>query len=728
MHYLIFNYAFAKAKPHNQNTTILNQFLSHKKFIVLQHDQKDCGCACLKMALRYYGGDENLEYLKELSGTNRRGTSFLGMIQAGAIVGLEAIAYNASIDDIKSIKVPYVLQVEDQGMLHYIICFLYDVKKGFLMGDPAIGMRYYSERELLEKWKSGNLLTLEKTPALVQKKLSRYGYIPWLMSMIRQDNAFYISAIFLGVVIALLGMTTLVFTEKLVDVVLPSRDLGLLFKTLGIWFFLLIVILVLSYLRSRILVQQAYRFNIRIFSFFFKRLLYMPKSFYDSKKQGDMIARMNDTQRIQRNIKTIIADSFIELFTLVIAAIVLFVYSQGVALLVLVSLPTLLMCTLLYNPAIKKLQHLMFSRYAIVESKYIDTIGGITPIKVYNREEELFSENSSEYNNFQKAMRSLVNKDVSQSFIIGISGTIITAAGIAYAVLQVYERFIEVGDLIAIISLVGIVVSSIEGLVQLNFEILESRVAIERMFDFIQRSDAIDKNEIIDSKVLTEEIKSIEIKGLFFSYPGQEPIITNGNVALQKGVITYLIGNSGSGKSTLAQLLLKFYKPLEGTVDINKNIPLSTISKKEWRSYVSYVPQSIKIFNDTILYNIGSKTGMDNNAIEDFCRVELGLEDFFLRFKDGFNTILGEEGVLPSGGEKQIIGLVRALIHKPKILLLDEATSSLDEAMQSMILDLLEKVKKDKIILFITHDKRVLRGSEGYIYELKNKAIKKIES
>ena len=100
----------------------------YEKYIVLQQDQKDCGCACLKMALRFYGGDTNLEYLKEISGTSSKGTSFLGLIQASEKIGLSSEAYEASIEDIKNLEHPFIIHIEKEGFSHYILCFGYDNK------------------------------------------------------------------------------------------------------------------------------------------------------------------------------------------------------------------------------------------------------------------------------------------------------------------------------------------------------------------------------------------------------------------------------------------------------------------------------------------------------------------------------------------------------------------------------------------------------------------------
>ncbi len=603
----------------------------YKKHFVLQHDQKDCGCACLKMILRHYNGDVNLEYLKEISGTTTKGTSFLGLVQASEKIGLFSEAYKAELEDIKKIKSPFILHTESvDGFQHYIACFSYS-KKGFIIADPALGIQVYTEEELLKIWKSGYILIVENKKNETYLKPDKKEYSKWILEMMKEDTSFYISAVFLGIIIALLNMTTLVFTEKLLDVVLPSRDVSLLFNTLFIWFTLLLVIIILNYIRSIILIKQAYRFNIRLFHFFFKRLLKMPKTFFDSKKQGDMIARMNDTERIQKNIKTIIADSFIEVCIVAISFIFLFSYSTHVASITLISFPILYLCTLLFNDVIKKLQNKMFNNYALTESRYIDTVNGIETIKVFNKENKYFNKNIKVYRSFQKSILEILKQDINQSTIIDLCGTIIILSGIAYAVLLAFNRSLEIGDLIAIISLIFMIVDTVKNIVQLNIEIIESKIAIKRMFDFAKRSDQINET----SKEVITKIFSINLKGISFSYPGQDYLITAGNMELIKGKITFLKGQSGSGKSTLSQLLLKFYKQTNGSIIINDTLHLNQIDTRIWRDNISYVPQNIKVFNGDILYNITLDENLNQDEkVVNFCEEYLKLGTYFSKFQN----------------------------------------------------------------------------------------------
>jgi len=363
----------------------------------------------------------------------------------------------------------------------------------------------------------------------------------------------------------------------------------------------------------------------------------------------------------------------------------------------------------------------MFINYAQTESNYIDTISGIETIKVFNKEEVYFKKNMKTYTSFQKSILTIVKQDINQNTLVDVCGTIICVAGIAYAVLLAFNRVIEIGDLIAVISLIFMIVDATKSLVQLNFEILESKIAIERMFDFAQRSNQLTDEEIGEQEINTA-IETISITNISFSYPGQDLLITDGSLFLKKGRITFLKGKTGSGKSTLSQLLLKFYVPNTGSIIINNNIYLKDLETRNWRNKIAYVPQNINIFNGDILYNIALDDDYDPTKIIKFCNETLKLDSFFTKFQDSYWTVLGEEGVKPSGGEKQLIALARALYKQPKVLILDEAISSMDEVTRKMIWELLHALKKELIILFITHDVKLINNASN-VYTIENNII-----
>jgi len=292
-----------------------------------------------------------------------------------------------------------------------------------------------------------------------------------------------------------------------------------------------------------------------------------------------------------------------------------------------------------------------------------------------------------------------------------------------YAIILVFNHSIKIGDMIAIISLILLFIESTNSIVQLNFDIFESKIALERMFDFVERSKEIE-NDYTTNSVNIKDVETIKIKNLSFAYPGQDYLIESATLSLERGKITALIGKSGSGKSTIIQILLKFYKASSGKIIVNNAIAFQDISISSWRNAVAYVPQNIKIFNTNLLGNISLDENINENKVIAFCK-NLGFDGYFSNFQDSYWTMLGEEGINISGGEKQLVALARALFSNPKILLLDEVSASMDEKTEQFVLEMLLSQKAKFLTLFITHKKELVNKFSDIVFYIKNKHIKK---
>ena len=204
------------------------------------------------------------------------------------------------------------------------------------------------------------------------------------------------------------------------------------------------------------------------------------------------------------------------------------------------------------------------------------------------------------------------------------------------------------------------------------------------------------------------------MQNISFRFPGRKQILKDVSLHFNNGEMVALLGESGGGKSTLLQLIQKFYSPEAGTIKTD----ITTIDAQQWRETIGSVPQDLKIFNGNLLYNITlSDQPEDYQKAVAFCE-DNGFGKYFQEFPQNYLTLLGEEGVNLSGGQKQLVVLARALFRQPKILLLDEATSAMDRNTENFILSLLQKAKSEMAILLVTHRiKTAQRCDRIYILE-----------
>jgi ATP-binding cassette, subfamily C, bacteriocin exporter len=327
-----------------------------KKTHTLQHDQTDCGVACLRSILRYYGGDATLETLRDLSGTSIQGTSLLGMQQAAEAQGLEAEAYE--IEDLDIFKAeatfPCILHVLiDQKLEHYVVCYkTLEGNSGYVIGDPAKGIEEWTETELLERWKTRAMLNLKpRADFEVLAHTSNRKWV-WFRNLVREDLPILSIASLMGMAIAVLSLSTAYFSQKLIDDFLPNNKINKLLLGLGLLLFILLAKSGLGYVRTLLLLRQSKDFNSRVANAFYKNLMYLPKAFFDNRKTGDLIARMNDTRRIQTTIVQLTGVVFIDVFVVIISLVFVFMYSWMLGVVCLLSLPLFGLLVYLYNQPI----------------------------------------------------------------------------------------------------------------------------------------------------------------------------------------------------------------------------------------------------------------------------------------------------------------------------------------------------------------------------------------
>mgnify|MGYP000052604207 CR=1 FL=1 len=692
----------------------MKQNLKHlKKSLVLQHDQSDCGVACLLSIIQYYEGVNSLEKLRELSGTTKQGTTLLGLYQAAGSLDLVAEGCEADLNSLIEHDKPVILHVLIRNRLkHYVVCYGYQDEE-FIIGDPAHGIQRYSKEDLEEIWKSKTCLTLEPTINFSNAKTVKASKKEWFLRLLREDFDILKISLALGLVIAILGMAMAIFSQKLIDDILPSRDYGKLVTGIVLVAFLLLVRTAFSSLREYFLTRQSKDFNNRIIDRFFGSLLRLPKSFFDTRKVGDLVARLNDTRRVQKVIRTIAGGILIDALVVLVSFGFLFYYSWQTGLISLVSLPFYFFLLYRANKEIINAQRETMQGYAHSEGNFISTIQGIATIKNNSRQSFFQEQNRKVYGNFQEKLYRLGLINVRLSLISGIFSIAFLIAVLSFNSMKVYNEQLLLGELMAILGIAGSLLPSVANLALVTIPINEAKVAFNRMFEFAGMQKEY------TGKTQVDNFKSLVIKNLSFRFAGRKQLLKNLSLKIEKGQSIAIVGESGCGKSTLGQILQKFYNFEGGKAVVNDYFDLEDLELESWRNLVGVIPQEIQIFPGTIINNIllGKENEMDD--ILDFCK-SYGFDKFIQQFPQGYKTLLGEEGINLSGGQKQIIALARALYKKPQLLILDEATSAMDRNTEKFTMDLLRKLRDELAIIFISHRLHTIRSLADRIYVLEN--------
>ncbi|PKP19154.1 MAG: peptidase C39 [Bacteroidetes bacterium HGW-Bacteroidetes-23] len=688
-----------------------------EKTHTLQLDQSDCGVACLMSLIKLYGGTNSIEKLRELSGTTKQGTTMLGLYQVANKIGFTADGCEADIQALIHHKEPVILHVVIEKQLqHYIVCYGYEEGKGFLIGDPAKGIYYLSKEELNEIWVSKSCLTLAINENFIKAETEKKSQKKWFLDLLKEDYKLLWISVLLGVFVAGLGLAMSLFSQKLIDDILPSNNINKLVSGIALLTVLLLARVGISVLREFFLLQQSKDFNNRINQQFFTSLLQLPKPFFDTRKIGELVARLNDTQRVQRVIKLLASNLVIDVLVSAISLVFLFMYSWKIGLIALLSVPLYFYIIYRSNKKIIDSQKEVMQSYAFNESNYINTMQGIATIKNDNKQAVFNNANEVIFANFQEKIFNLGKINIALSWQSGLASVLFLIGVLIYTSIQVFNKEIKLGELMAILGIVGSLLPSIANLALIAIPINEAKIAFKRMYEF-----ASFEKENENGFPITE-INTIEVKNLSFRFAGRSELFSSINLSIEKGKIKAIVGESGSGKSTLGQILQRFYTFESGVITVNNQHQLNEIELKSYRDLIGVIPQEITIFNGNVIENIllGS-TNTPENIIKFLSH--FGFDAYFNQLPQGLATILGEEGINLSGGQKQIIALARVLYKKPQFLILDEATSAMDRNTENFTMQLLQKIKPTCAILFISHRLNTLKTYADEIYILENKTI-----
>lgn len=692
-----------------------------KKTFSLQKDLTDCGVGCLQSLVRYYDGDISLETLREKSGTSKTGTTLLGLFQCAQAIGFDAEGCEADVNALIEHGEPVILHtIIDQKFEHYVICYSYHFNGDhqFLIGDPAKGLEYWTKEYLEEVWQSKTCLTLKPNAQFQKKTKTDSEKRLWLKNLIKDDQEAVYTIIFLGFTFTLLGMSMSIFSQKLIDDILPKKKISLLLLSISFLGFLLFAKVIIQALRELYIIKQSKAFNERINKKFYTSLLHLPKMFFDSRKIGDFVARLNDTQRIQIVIKQLITNTAVDILGVLISIGFLFFYSWKLAIVCIIISPIIFYIIFSFNKKIIESQRNVMQSYSSNEANYIDSIRGIEVVKGFSKQDLFIKRNEAVFSFFQTKIFELGKLNLTILLYSGLTLVIFLLLILGFSSYNVLNNEIKIGELMAIIGISSSLLSSITNLALVTIPIQEAKVAFDRMFEYSSlEKEKTEGLEIVD-------VQSINIKNIDFRFNGRSRLLNQISFSLQKGKVTCLLGESGSGKTTLTEILQKNYFPEKGEIIINENINLKDISINNWRSLAGIVPQNIQLFNGNVLENIILDEQVNEQKLHEL--ISLGFDRFINFLPQGFLTLVGEEGINLSGGQKQLLGWMRALYHNPQFLILDEPTSSLDKANRKFIYDLIQKLKTEKIIFIISHYLEDLKEVSDEILTIKDTQISEL--
>jgi ATP-binding cassette, subfamily C, bacteriocin exporter len=358
-----------------------------RKFHVTQLGEYACGLACLSTLSKFHGGEVSQEKLRDISGTTTSGTTLLGLIQAAREIGLEAKGFEAELSHLKEQESPVILHVVmDKVREHYVVCFGHQEGK-FWVSDPSSGIQAWDENFLLDIWKSKILLQVKPSQGFQTQSGQTRSKWEWFKSLIAEDIPVLMVAAVLGTLMAVTGLSTAIFSQRLIDDFLPNQNyqkaiLGVI--ALGV---LLLFRSVLGYFQGVFMARQGRDLNLRIVSSFIYKILRLPMKYFKGFSTGDLIARMNDSLRIKNTVAMITGTVIINLLVVLVSLSFVFYQSLWIGYLCLAGILAFLFTGWRYHRPILEKQKEVMAAHALNETQYIDGLTGIPVLRSFGKEE-----------------------------------------------------------------------------------------------------------------------------------------------------------------------------------------------------------------------------------------------------------------------------------------------------------------------------------------------------
>ncbi|MFW0739919.1 peptidase domain-containing ABC transporter [Flavobacterium sp. T12S277] len=695
-----------------------------------QADHKDCGPTCLKIIARYYGKIINIQELRDLSETTLEGSSLLFLSDAAEKIGFRTLGAMLDTENLKEVPLPCILHWNQN---HYVV--LYKIKRGvYYVSDPTFGLIRYNQEDFIKFWignnadestKEGIALLIEATPKFFQSDFDKEDNKGLGFGLLAQYVLRYKSFLIqLSIGLLASSLLQLIFpflTQSIVDVGIQNQNIHFIYLILFAQLFLFAGRTGLELIRSWILLHLSTRINISLISDFFIKLMNLPISFFDVRMTGDIMQRINDHRRIERILTTSSLNVLFSVINMFIMGGVLAYFNLQIFLVFFAGSVLYFGWITLFLKRREVLDYKRFAEVSSEQNKVMELINGMQEIKLHNAEKQKrWGWEYIQARLFRVSIKGLVleqTQSIGSSVINELKNIFI----IFLSAKLVIDGSITLGMMLAISSIVGGLNGPIAQLIEFVRELQDAKISLARLSEIHEKEGEAQQEVHQTSDVPYDS--DIDINNLSYRYLGSDiPVLEDLTLKIPANKVTAIVGVSGSGKTTLMKLLLKFYEPEKGEINIG-NAQLKNISQRAWRSNIGAVMQEGFIFSDTIANNIAIGVDKVDKERLVYAADVANIKEYISGLPLGYNTKIGAEGLGMSTGQKQRLLIARAVYKNPEILFFDEATSALDANNEKEIMQKLDIFFKDKTVVVIAHRLSTVMNADQTVVLDKGKII-----
>jgi ABC-type bacteriocin/lantibiotic exporter with double-glycine peptidase domain len=686
---------------------------------IRQHNEEDCGAACLATVCARHRTQLPLGWIRHLVGTSREGTTLLGLKRGAEKLGFHAQAAKADaslLNDLKALPLPIICHW--QGC-HWVV--LHGARGDqLLVADPAVGLRQLSRQEFLAGWANGVVLLLEPDPTRFpvsnqpsQRWRSGQGLaiVPRLLQPFR---GLLVQALGLNLAIGVLALGMPLMMQILTDDVLVRGD-GEMLRSLAIGILLLFVFRGLLNLLQGVLVGHfGQKLQLQMVLHYGQHLLRLPLSYFESRRSGEVVSRLDDIQKLNDLIADLTLGLPGQFCIAVVSLIWMWQYSGSLTMAALIGYAVVVATQLAVLPTLHRRTQQLLVQSAHNQGFLVELFSGQALLKTTQAAPQAWQEFQRNQGRLARQAWGVGLLDLQTNTATSFLGQAIGIGLLWYGSVFVLQQQLSIGQLLAFNGMGANVLAFLAGLSGVSQELITSRVVMARLDDALQHPL---ETETAKGTQLARIPANADIvcEDVTFHHQGRAALLDHLNLRIPGGLTTALIGESGCGKSTLSKLIAGLYSLESGAIHYGpfngKDLSLESL-----RQQVVLLPQQDTFLNRSILENFTfAYPHLDFADIVELCRLTLA-DDFIRELPDSYATVLGEFGANLSGGQRQRLALARALAADPPVLLLDESTSALDPVLEARLMDRLLNHRQGKTTIMVSHRPSVILRADWVVF------------
>ena len=693
----------------------------------------DCGPACLRLIAKHYGRSYSLQALRAMGNAQNGAASMHEISHTAESIGLQASGVQLNFAQLSTeATLPCVVSWDDQ---QFVVVHGFK-KRRFFRGSrrsrplvqvaaPTQGLKTYTYEEFAAGWLGesaeasdrGAVLLLEPTPEFYLDKSAdanqRVG-LREAFSYLLKYKRLLVQLLFGLAVGSGLQLFLPFLAQSVVDIGVNTHNLNFVYLILIAQVTLFTSQTMVDFIRGWILLHISSRVNVLILSGFLSKLMRLPLSFFDTTPFGALMQRINDHERIEAFLTNTSLQAIFSTLNIVIFGLVLCLYDTTIFWVFVVGTTAYVLWALLFLKARRRIDVLRFQAQARNQGSIIQLIQGVQDIKLSNSEQQkrwdwekiqaaLFKLNyrGLAIAQYQKAGAVFLNegKNILITFL---------------AAKAVINGHLTLGSMITVQYILGQLNKPVEQIILFTQTWQDAQLSLERLNEVHQLADEEPAGALGTPNLPPDH--SIALSNVSFTYPGVDarPVLHDISLRIPAGKTTAIVGTSGSGKTTLLKLLLKFYQPSSGRIQVG-HAALDQVGQQAWRAACGVVMQDGFIFSDTIARNIA--VGDEYPDVERLLHAlhVASIREFVEALPQGLNTKIGMDGSGLSQGQRQRLLIARAVYKDPAFLFLDEATNALDTTNETVILRNLEQFLTSRTVVVVAHRLSTVRHADNIV-------------